>query len=68
MDPFPRPLQVHAALFEPPAFQPSKLSVEYLPGADARGPSPPCTRRWVKFPSKALSCSACVVAKLVVIS
>jgi hypothetical protein len=28
-------LQVSAALFEPPPFQPSKLSVQYLPGATA---------------------------------
>jgi hypothetical protein len=41
-----RPPQVSAALFEPPAFQPSKLSVEFLPGADARGPAPPCARRY----------------------
>jgi hypothetical protein len=40
------PPQVQNALFEPPAFQPSKLSVEYLPGADARGPAPPCARRY----------------------
>lgn len=29
-------MQVDAALFEPPPFQPTKLSVEYLPGAAVR--------------------------------
>ena len=43
----PVPLtQVSSALFEPPAFQPSKLSVEFLAGADARGPTPPFARRY----------------------
>ncbi|GBF88790.1 histone-lysine N-methyltransferase [Raphidocelis subcapitata] len=41
-----RTLQVRNALLEPPAFQPSKLAVEFLPGASAGSPAPPCDRRY----------------------
>lgn len=50
-------MQVDAALFEPPPFQPAKLSVDYLPGAavrsaslpsssDVHTPTPPQYRRY----------------------
>lgn len=35
---------MQAALFEPPPFQPSKLTVQYLPGTSSSGPAPPSPR------------------------
>eukprot|EP00877_Chromochloris_zofingiensis_P006390 jgi/Chrzof1/2003/Cz10g29110.t1_NYE1[v5.2] len=37
-------MQVVNAIFEPPPFQPSKLSVSFMPGTSSCGPAPPSPR------------------------